>query len=75
MGLGVGLYIIPLGMIANPELIALAEAPGMALLSFLKLALGLWLISFGLIGTPGYFLRAALIFAGTGIIFGRLLLV
>ena len=75
MGLGVGLYIIPLGMIANPGLIALAEAPGMALLSFLKLALGLWLISFGLIGTPGYFLRAALIFAGTGIIFGRLLLV
>ena len=73
MALGVGLYIIPLGMIANPGLIALAEAPGLALLSFLQLAAGLWLISFGLIAAPGILTRVALIAAGAGVIFGHLL--
>ena len=32
MALGVGLYLIPLGMIARPDLIRLAEAPGAELL-------------------------------------------
>lgn len=33
MARGVGPYMIPLGMIARPDLIRLAEAPGAALLS------------------------------------------
>ena len=49
MALGVGLYLIPLGMIANPALIALAERPFSALLAFAQLALGLALVSWGLI--------------------------
>ncbi len=74
MALGVGLYIIPLGMIANPNLIALAEAPGLALIAFLQLAAGLWLISFGLITSHRLAARVALIGAGTGVIFGSLFL-
>lgn len=50
MALGVGLYLIPLAMIANPALIDLADTPVPALLSAVKIGLGLGLVSFGLIG-------------------------
>ena len=39
MALGVGLYVIPLGMIANPAIIGLAATPWAAGLSFVKIAL------------------------------------
>lgn len=50
MALGVGLYLIPLGMIANPLIIELADQPLLALLTFLKIGVGLSAVSFGLIG-------------------------
>lgn len=50
MALGIGLYIIPLAMIANPDLLRLSSSPTGALFSFLQIALGLGLISYGLIG-------------------------
>jgi TRAP transporter 4TM/12TM fusion protein len=49
MALGIGLYVIPLGMIANPNILRLAEAPGAALFACARLALGLWVLSYGLI--------------------------
>ncbi|WP_417512886.1 TRAP transporter permease [Minwuia sp.] len=49
MALGVGLYIIPLGMIANPALIDLADDPLMAVFAFLRIGVGLTLVSYGLI--------------------------
>ena len=69
MALGVGLYIIPLGMIANPAIITLADDPLKALLVFIKLALGLALISYGLIGKPRIIIKAALIIAGLFVVF------
>jgi TRAP transporter 4TM/12TM fusion protein len=53
MALGVGLYLIPLGMIARPDLIRLAEAPGPALLSALLVGGGCVVISYALIGVRG----------------------
>ncbi|MGB7244764.1 MAG: TRAP transporter fused permease subunit [Sulfitobacter sp.] len=53
MALGVGLYLIPLGMIANDRLIRLGSEPVMALFAFVRLAIGLTLISHGLIGRSG----------------------
>ncbi|MEM7059475.1 MAG: TRAP transporter fused permease subunit [Pseudomonadota bacterium] len=50
MALGVGLYVIPLGMIANPALIDLGVSPGFALLSALKVGLGLAVLSYAVIG-------------------------
>jgi TRAP transporter 4TM/12TM fusion protein len=50
MRLGIGLFIVPLGFIANPDLLQLAEAPLAALLAMAKIAIGLWLISFAVIG-------------------------
>ena len=69
MALGIGLYVIPLGMVANPALIALETAPAMALIVFGKMALGLTALSYGLIGARGLWLRALLVIAGLAIVF------
>ncbi|WP_397542137.1 TRAP transporter fused permease subunit [Roseovarius salis] len=49
MTLGVGLYLVPLGMVANPGLIDLAQTPGAAVLAALKIAAGLAAISWALV--------------------------
>lgn len=58
MALGLGLYLVPLGMVANPALIGLASAPGAALLAGVKVGAALSAISFGVIGPLNPFLRA-----------------
>ena len=75
MALGVGLYVIPIGMIANPQLIELAHKPWQALLSFCQVGAGLGMISYGLISPFGMFKRLFLLAAGVAVIFGRLLYV
>lgn len=60
MALGIGLYLIPLGMVANPQLIRLAEVPGTAILVFLKMAVSLAAISYGIIAPKPPALRAGL---------------
>lgn len=72
MALGVGLYIIPLGMIAAPELIALADQPIAALLAFAQLALGLAILSYGLIALQQKALKAFALLSGLVIVFARL---
>jgi TRAP transporter 4TM/12TM fusion protein len=51
MSLGVGLYVIPLTMVANPSIIALATEPMAAVIALAQIGLGLGLISYALIGT------------------------
>ncbi|MCK5931904.1 MAG: TRAP transporter fused permease subunit [Fulvimarina manganoxydans] len=63
MRLGIGLYVIPLAMIANPAVIDLVEAPGAALIAFVKIAIALWALSASLIWKGALPLRA-LLFAG-----------
>lgn len=70
MALGVGLYVIPLGMIANPAVLELATAPGAAVFAGLRMALGLGLISFGLIGARRLPMRLALGALGALAVFG-----
>jgi TRAP transporter 4TM/12TM fusion protein len=48
--LGVGLFIVPLAFIAQPELLQLAADPVAALVAMAQIAAGLWLISFAVIG-------------------------
>lgn len=59
MTLGVGLYLIPLGMVANPGITALAEAPGWAVLAMVKVGAGLALVSLSLVLKKGWPVRAA----------------
>lgn len=72
MALGIGLYLIPLGMIANPNLIRLNTDPAAAMFAFGRVGLGLALISFGLIGRGGALWRAGLIGTGLVVMFGML---
>jgi TRAP transporter 4TM/12TM fusion protein len=69
MALGIGLYLIPLGMIANPELIQLESAPLPALLATAKMALALGFTSFGMIAPNPISFRVILVLGGLFILF------
>ena len=69
MALGVGLYIIPLAMIANPTMIALSSTPIAALWAAGKTGIGLAFISYGLIGYTKPTARVSAIAVGLVIIF------
>ncbi|MEL6767696.1 MAG: TRAP transporter fused permease subunit [Pseudomonadota bacterium] len=72
MALGIGLYLIPLGMVAAPSLLALADAPLMALAAALKLGLGLAAMSHAVIGGRVVWQRLALGAVGAALIFAPL---
>ena len=69
MALGVGLYLVPLGMVANPALIELSTNPLGAIMVFLKIALSLALISYGIIAARTFIFRLGLIIGGAVILF------
>ena len=67
MALGVGLYLVPLAMVAEPDLLRLASSPGAALLAMAQVGVGLALVSFGILGTRRVVLSAALIAGGLAV--------
>ncbi|MBY6110580.1 TRAP transporter fused permease subunit [Halomonas sp. DP1Y21-3] len=69
MALGVGLYVIPLAMVAHPALLDLGSGVFAALATTLGVLIGLGLVSYGLIGRFAWWLRAALVALGLGVIF------
>ncbi len=69
MALGIGLYIIPLAMVANPDVIRLAFDPLGAIFDAVKIALGLAAISYGVIARRAAWLRLVLVVAGALVIF------
>jgi TRAP transporter 4TM/12TM fusion protein len=73
MRLGLGLFIVPLGFIANRDLLLLGTEPVAALLAMIKIGAGLWLISFAAIGGPRRMsmeaLRVVALPAGLALIF------
>ncbi len=69
MALGVGLYLIPLGMIANPDLIALGSKPVLSLIAMTKVGFALILISFGIICPKSIIFRTTLCLLGVIILF------
>ena len=73
MALGVGLYVIPLGMIANPGLIQLETDLTGALLSFAQMCVGLACISYALIAVRNVGLKLVLVVPGLLVVFLRLL--
>ena len=56
MSLGIGLYLIPLGMVVHPELLTIGVTPLLSLLAFCKITLALGLTSYAVIsvGKPLY---------------------
>jgi TRAP transporter 4TM/12TM fusion protein len=70
MMLGVGLYLIPLAMMADLSLIALGEQPLMALAALLRVGAGLYLVSSGLISRwQGTLMRTAKVGLGMLVLF------
>ncbi len=69
MALGLGLYLIPLGMIANPELIKLSSQPLAAVVAAVKVGVGLSLVSHGVIAPKPVLIRGGLIVAGMVVLF------
>ncbi len=69
MRLGLGLYFVPLAMVANPALILMTSHPALALLAFVKVGLGLWLLSKSLIASFPLYQRILLFGAGIAGIF------
>jgi len=69
MSLGVGLYLVPLAMVANPSLLLLGTNPVFAIGASLKVALGLGAISFGIISSRTWLVRLGLIAVGAAITF------
>ena len=49
MSLGIGLYFIPLAMIANKTILQLSSDPFLALIAFVKIAISLVFLSFSII--------------------------
>jgi len=64
MTLGVGLYLIPLGMVAAPQVTQMVETPVMAVVATLKIAAGLAAISFALVRRKSLALRGAAMAGG-----------
>ena len=56
MSLGIGLYLIPLGMAVHPELLTIGVTPLLSLLAFCKITFALGLTSYAVIsvGKPLY---------------------
>jgi hypothetical protein len=69
MSLGIGLYLIPLGMIANPALIELGTAVVPSLLAVAKMAISLGMISFVNIAPKAFFNRTFLVLGGVIILY------
>jgi TRAP transporter 4TM/12TM fusion protein len=72
MALGIGLYLIPLGMIANPGLIGFSDAPLPALAAALKIGAALAAISFGIIAPGRPWMRVVLLAVGMSILLAPL---
>lgn len=69
MALGIGLYLIPLAMIANPALLLVATDTAPALLAFVKTAISLAMVSFGVILRHNAYLQIALVAIGLILLF------
>lgn len=69
MSLGIGLYFIPLAMIANKSILDLNSTLFLSLLAFIKIAFSLVLLSFSIIGNYFIFIRMAAFFVGLFIMF------
>ena len=70
MAIGIGLYIIPVGMIIHPEIVTLNDFV-FALIFTLKIAAGITVCSYGLISRIRFLERLGLMFLGLAILFIR----
>ena len=69
MRLGIRLYVIPLTMIANRAVIRLASEPLLAGFAFVRIAIGLWALSYAFIATRPIAVRLGVGLIGLAVCF------
>ena len=69
MSLGIGLYFIPLAMIANKSILDLNTTFFLSLLAFFKIAIGLIMLSFSIIANYSRFLKIGAFLIGNFVMF------
>lgn len=71
--LGIGLFLVPLGFIANPSLLAVLDTPWLAAAALVKVGIAVYLISFAAINLfqrPGLSVGALTVGVATLLLFG-----
>jgi TRAP-type uncharacterized transport system fused permease subunit len=68
MALGIGLYVVPVGMVVHPALIDWRSQPVAAAVALLQMATGLGLLSFGLLAPTAVWLRGGAVLGGLALV-------
>lgn len=72
MALGLGLYLIPLGMISTPGLLDLGSHPWAAVLAAIKVGVATTMVAYGVIAPGGWHKRTLLILLGAFVLLAPL---
>lgn len=66
MRIGLGLFVVPLGFVANPALLGVLSDPWLAVAATVKIGIGVWFLSYGFIAdTPMWKRLGAFAIGGT----------
>ena len=68
MSLGIGLYLIPIGMIVHPHLLTIDSTPVLSLLAFAKILVSLAAVSYAIIGQKHLAKRVSCLAIGVGLL-------
>jgi len=69
IALGLGLYIVPLAMIKNPQLIEISSFPVLSVLTAVQIGVGLILLSRGIISSTKWSKKLFLVVSGLFVTF------
>ncbi|MFN3987762.1 MAG: TRAP transporter permease [Rhodocyclaceae bacterium] len=64
MRIGIGLFLVPLGFVANPALLSVLDTPLLAATALVKVGVGIWLISYCAINLTRHPLSSVLALGG-----------
>ena len=70
MRIGIGLFVVPLGFIANPSMLGALTDPWTAIAATLKVGIGLWFLSYGFIADTPLWKRLGAFAIGGAVVFG-----
>ena len=68
MSLGIGLYVVPIGIVVHPYLLTIDNTPFLSLLAFGKMLVSLAAISYAIIGRQNFEQRSASLLVGIGLL-------
>jgi TRAP-type uncharacterized transport system fused permease subunit len=70
MRIGIGLFVVPLGFVANPSMLGALIDPWLAVAATIKVGIGLWFLSYAFIAATPLWKRAGAFALGAAVVFG-----